>query len=245
MINLIKFVHFWHDPPVTTLGVERGNTVDLQGIADSPGAARPKKPKWTQFRFVGGVLLVIGSVLLGAKIIAGADQSSFALVATRPMTVGMTITSADVTPVKVRLFTDQQQHAYLTGSIPPGYVVLRPVAAGELLPAAAIGGPAQLAPVGTQPFRWVTVPVRGGHYPPGLRSGSLVDIYTTANSITSLLMANVTVDAGVGVTPGGLGGGGGGSSVVLVIPTERVDDILTAMQSDAMDLVDVHITKVP
>jgi hypothetical protein len=232
---------------VTTLGVERGNAIDLQGIADSPAAVRSRKPRWTQFRFLGGVLLVVGSVLVGAKLIAGADESSIALVAARPLTVGMSITDADVRPVKVRLIGDTA--TYLAGSIPPGYVVLRPIGAGELLPKAAIGGSALLQPVGTYPFRWVTVPVTAGHYPPGIRSGDTVDIYTSPNAgsggtaSATLLLANVTVDQGVGAQGGGLGGGSAGSSVVLIIPSERVVDVLTAIQSGVLNVVSVHQNK--
>ncbi|MDQ1715350.1 MAG: hypothetical protein QOC60_1295 [Frankiaceae bacterium] len=226
---------------MTTLGVERGNAVDLHGIADSPQAVRGQKPKWTQFRFVAGVLLVVGSVLIGAKIIAGADQSSVALVANRPLAVGMTVTNADVTRVRVRLYDNPT--LYLTGAIPPGYVVLRPIGQGEFVPQAAVGAPANLVATGAEPRRWVTVPVAGGHYPPGIGSGDTVDVYTTTKTGagvqggTSLLIASVLVDRGLGSSSGGLGGGSSGASVVLIIPESRVVDIITALQRDSLDLV--------
>ena len=227
---------------MTTLGVERGNAVDLQGIADSPQAVRNQKPKWMQFRFMAGVLLVIGSVLLGAKIIAGADQSSIALVTSRPLAVGMTVSNADVRPVRVRLYDNPG--SYVTGTIPDGYVVLRAVGPGEFLPISAVGPPSQLVATGAQEMRWVTVPVAGGHYPPNLQRGETVDVYTTTTSsgsagtgTSTLLLASIIVDKGVAQASGGLGGGGSGSSVVLVVPATRVVDIVTALQHDSLDLV--------
>lgn len=228
--------------PVTTLGVERGSAVNLDGIADSPAAVRGKKPTWTQFRFIAGVLLVIGSVLIGAKIIAGADQSTVALVANRPLSVGMTVTGADVTQVRVRLYDNPK--IYVSGAIPPGYVVLRPIGRGEFLPKAAVGAPSSLVEAGAEPRRWVTVPVVSGHFPPGLGSGDTVDVYTTMNASqggvgggTSLLMAGVLVDRGLSSPSGGLGGGSSGASVVLIVPAARVVDIVTAVQRDSLDLV--------
>ena len=225
---------------MTSLGVERGNAVDLQGLADSPAAVRSKKPKWTQFRFVAGVLLVIASVLTGAKIIAGADQSSIALVAARPLTAGMTISQSDVRPIKVRFYGDPDR--YFSGNIPPGYVMLRPIGEGELVPRTAVGLVSDLAAAGSVPVRYVTVPITNGHFPPGVQRGDVVDIYSSTQgggtgATTSLLLSGVTVDRAPGPQSGGLGGGSAGGSVVLVIPEQRVTDMVIALQRSSLDIV--------
>ncbi|MCU1675731.1 MAG: hypothetical protein JWM93_489 [Frankiales bacterium] len=227
---------------MTTLGVERGNAVNLQGLADSPPAQRVQKPKWTQFRFLAGVLLVVGSVLLGAKVVAGADQSSFALVAVRPLAVGMTVSQSDVRSVKVRFYDNQQQ--YRSGTIPDGYVVLRPVGENEFIPASAFGTPADLAPENKS--RLVTVPVAAGHYPSGVAGGDVVDVYATTDSgssgagTTTLLLAGVRVNRGT-TSSSGSPGGSSNASIQLVIPEDRVPELVVALQNDKLDIVAVQL----
>jgi hypothetical protein len=228
---------------VTSLGVERGNAVDVQGIADSPRAVRAEKPKWTQFRFVAGVLLVIGSVVLGAKVLATADKSVLVYAANQDIAQGHVIQPSDVVPVHVRLY-GASLDAYLAVATAAesdwqGKVASRPIAAGEFVPRKALQPPGP--PVDR---RVVTVPVRDGHYPLSVNRSEYVDVYVTNGKdaptpgATRLLLGRVAVAARVGA--GGGGGLGGGSSTVdipLLVPAERVVDVVSAIQSGSIDIV--------
>jgi hypothetical protein len=145
----------------------------------SPKAARLGSPSWLDGRLVLGVLLVLVSVLVGAKVLAGADSSQQVWVGTHDLAPGTVLTAADLQVGKVRLFGTG--HFYLAGHKPLGYVVLRGVGADELVPRAALDDPTRAGE-----RRDITVPVAAGHLPPDLARGDLVDVYVTLTTRRSV-----------------------------------------------------------
>lgn len=204
----------------------------------APRARRLVAPRWLDARLVLGVLLVLFAVVAGARVFAAADRYSTVYVARHDLVPGERLTRADLAVGRVRLA--DQGHLYIAaGSMPTGYVVLRYVGAHELVPVGALAGSAQ------QPeTRLVTVPVAPGHLPPGLDRGSLVDVYATPKSAgTGTTTAPVLVLAGAAVQSRDGGsrtfGADSALSVVLAVPSERVADVVHAVESGVIDLVAV------
>jgi flagella basal body P-ring formation protein FlgA len=133
----------------------------MSGMAiPSPSPRRVKSPSWLDGRLVVGVILVIGSLLVGAKVVASARHSDRVLAATRDLAAGTVLTDADVVLVSVRL-PDHGRALYLAGAASvAGQALNRPLARGELVPAQALGV--------TAPTTTIMVPIDDGQAP-GLR----------------------------------------------------------------------------
>ncbi|MCW2714217.1 MAG: hypothetical protein JWN88_1264 [Frankiales bacterium] len=137
----------------------------------SPRASRLSKPGWLDGRLLLGVLLVLVSVVVGARTLSAADQSSLVWATTTDIALGSQLSAADVAPVRVRLYDNVDRYLDATGPAPVGYVVRRGLGAGELLPDDALVMPEDEA------FRLVTVPVEAGHFPPDLADEQEVDVW--------------------------------------------------------------------
>ena len=215
----------------------------------SPAASRLGSPRWLDGRLVLGVLLVLVSVLVGAKVLAGADASQQVWHASRDLAPGSVLTADDVELKKVRLFGSSGE--YLTGAAPVGYVVVRGVGGGELLPRAALSAPGQQVS-----RRQVTVPVAYGHLPTDLASQDVVDVYVTPDekaqrrgskgvdlTVPRLVLADVTVAR---VTrSSGLSSTGQTVPVVLSVAPEQVLAVVQALADGTIDLVRVPRSSVP
>jgi hypothetical protein len=163
-------------------------------------------PTWLDGRLVLGVLLVLVSVVVGARVLSTADRSSLVWAAATDLTAGSQLSSDDLQPVRVRLFETGSRYLAADGEPPVGYVVDQAVGAGELLPQDALSRPGA-----DVDFRLVTVPVEAGHYPPALREESRVDLWVTPERDPSLTQdgavppaASTSADeAPAGPTPAG------------------------------------------
>jgi hypothetical protein len=210
------------------------------GVGTAPRGRRLATPGWLDGRLVLGVLLVLVSVVLGARVLASADESTLVWSATRPLAAGTQLGEGDLELTRARLFAGTDR--YLAGEEPVGYVLLRSVGEGELLPGAALASPAEDLDV-----RAVTVPVSTGHLAPDLAAGQQVDVWVTPDEgagsegaaggspgVPRLVVQAVTVlqrpleSAGEGEEP-----------VVLQVPTRRVVDVLAAVAAGRIDLVRV------
>lgn len=140
----------------------------------SPKANRLATPTWLDGRLVLGVLLVLVSVVVGARVLGSADQSQLVWAATRDLTVGSQLQDGDLEPVRVRLFERSQRYVRVSDDKPTGYIIRRGLGAGELLPLGSVTSPER-----DVDFRVVTVPVLPGHYPPGLERDMQVDLWVT------------------------------------------------------------------
>ncbi|GAB4062590.1 flagellar protein FlgA [Angustibacter speluncae] len=135
----------------------------------APPAARLRPPSWRDPRLLVGVLLVLGSVVLGARVVAAADDTEPYYVAARAITPGDRIGPDDLRVVDVRL--GDAGEGYLGADAGPAadLVATRTVAAGELVPRGSVGAASDVA---LQP---VAVPVTT--LPDGLRAGTVVDVW--------------------------------------------------------------------
>ena len=140
----------------------------------SPRASRLATPGWLDGRLVLGVLLVLVSVVVGARVLSAADRSTLVYAVNKDLAAGSVLEAEDLTPVRVRLFDNAAQYVAVAGATPSGYVVRRGLGAGELLPREALSVPEREVD-----FREVTVPVEVGHLPPGLSGRAQVDVWVT------------------------------------------------------------------
>lgn len=203
-------------------------TVRPEGLP-GPAPRRLRPPRWLDLRLVLGVLLVLGSVLLGARVITAADATVPVWAAAADLAPGTELTSDDLVAVDVRL--DATADAYLsTGTRPQGRVLARAVRARELLPRSVLEEPAaqvQLA-----------LPVQAGFVPPGLDRGQLVDVYAVAPAAgatqvadggVDLVVRRATVQAIAGRSEGVLSTPTTAVQLVVAVPEGRAADVLTAI----------------
>ncbi len=206
----------------------------------SPPVHRLATPGWLDTRLVLGVLLVLTSVIVGARVLASADRSQTVWATTHDLAPGAQLSEGDLTRMRVRLFGHADGYVRGSGPAPTGYFLRRGVGAGELLPFNALTKPgADLA------FRFLTVPVRRGHLPPDLATGAQVDVYVSPESKASaapaapprLVVRNVTVLGRR--ASGGLSASQEDEPVVLRVRPADVTLLLAAMSEGRIDLVGV------
>ena len=215
----------------------------------SPAATRLAAPSWLDTRLVVGVLLVLVSVLVGARVLAGADRSQLVWATNRALAPGSVLAATDLVPVRVRLFDSAERYLDAAEPAPAGYLVSRGLGAGELLPDDALRLPGVDVDV-----RLVTVLVEIGHVPPDLVDGQQVDVWVTPEradaapaaaakgggvdlSGAQVVLSAVTV--ATGPPEAGFSTGGASVPVVLQVPPADVARLLSATSLGRVDLVRV------
>lgn len=194
----------------------------------SPRAARAPFPKWLNVRLIVGALLVLVSLVVGARVIAAADRTVPVLVAAEDLAPGQPLTGELVEQRGVLL--DDGLDRYFTGDVGSGYVMIRPVDHGELLPRSAVIPATELADL-----RYVTVAIPGLEAPPGLSAGAVVDAWLTPADGTGpaeLLLADVTVTA-TSTDSGGLAEAAGQFKVTLAVVTNDADEVMAELVAAA------------
>lgn len=205
-----------------------------------PAARRLRQPSWRDARLVVGVLLVLASVVLGARVVAAAKETTHALVATRDLSPGEAVSPSDLRDVEVRL-------GDLTGAyVAPGAVVrtglhvVQAVRAGELVPTDSLGTREQVGQ------RQVALPAPSGSVGALVR-GTAVEVWVSKRSAVGgadVYAAPRKVVGGATIARDPQEGAslmGGGSTVTLQVwvPAAVVPELLAAV--DARD----RITAVP
>jgi hypothetical protein len=213
----------------------------------SPPAGRLRRIGWFDVRLIAGVLLILLSVAIGAKVMADAGRTEPVWALKRTLPAGATLQPDDLEARPVRI--DGGAGPYLAADRPPtGFVLSRAVGTGELLPRSALAPPGE-----RQERRLVTVPVERFHFPAGLRAGEVVDVYSFPSGagppgqatrapqfaeVAQRIVAGVVVDS-VDSAAGQLGASGTHAGVSLSVRTEDVDEVVAAAHSGAIDLVRV------
>lgn len=204
----------------------------------APPASRLPRARWLDGRLLAGVLLVLLSVVLGARVLADADRRVQVWSATRDLGADTTLRGDDLRVTSVRL--DGHARHYLSASEDlDGLVLTRAIGRGELLPASAV------RPSGSPDHRRVVIEVdRTGVT--GLAKGQVVDLYTVAEPRSGetpapprLVLAGVTVAEDVRAADGAFGGGGAAAGVALLVGADDVPDVLGAAASGRVYVVQV------
>lgn len=189
-------------------------------------------------RLVAGVVLVLLSVVLGARLVSAADSRVQVWALVGPLSAGSTLADGDLVAVPVAL---DDVSAYVgAGTDVVGQVLRRDVGAGELLPAAAVGE----GDAGTR--RLVTVPVDPLHAPPGLARGERVDVYVTPSDGAAVggavdVLPALVLKAVLVSDPGSADASGVTDQlgVVLDVAASDADRAVAAARAGDVDLVRV------
>lgn len=138
-----------------------------------PAATRASSTGWRDPRLWVGVVLVAGSVVAGARILASADDMTRVWSASSDLAVGQTLTADDLRATRIRFDdrADRDRYLEVDDELPAALTLTRPLTAGELVPAAALGRAVADDTVA------VSIAVPAEHVPPDLARGSRVDVW--------------------------------------------------------------------
>ncbi|MEI8409230.1 MULTISPECIES: SAF domain-containing protein [unclassified Kribbella] len=171
--------------------------------APSVPAQRNRRARWKDGRLVLGVLLVAVTALAGAKLLSAADDTTTIWAAKHDIPAGTTLTSDDLTTVRVRFTNSEDAGRYVAADAElKGLVVTRPVDAGEFVPREAAVSEADNDRIE------LPLSVASGRLPSDTAAGDDVDIWVVpkdADQPATLLWAKVRVlqiDAVKGVAGG-------------------------------------------
>lgn len=217
----------------------------MQDVPRSPQAGRLSPPSWLDARLVLGVLLVLVSVVVGARVLSAAERTQQVWTAVRDLPAGTALSRDDLRPTEVRLLGAAGQYLPAPDEAFVGYVLERGLGAGELVPVEALQAPGRGLDV-----RYVSVPVLPGRFPADLAKGELVDVWATPDRSAAADPAGAPAEGSrlvleavpVQAPPddgGALGAATAEQAVVLAVATAEVGELLTAMSDGRIDLVRV------
>ena len=194
----------------------------------SPRPRRIATPSWFDLRLVLGIVLVLASVLIGAKVVSSATKTYPRVAARHDLAAGTILTDDDVTLASVQL-PNHGAGVYLSQLADAvGKQLSRPVSAGELVPAGALGSVLSQTTV--------TVPLAAAAAPE-LHKGQRIELWVSTSACPSLvLLPDVAVQAVHSNADGTFGSGSGGQDVVISVPPELADRVMQALALDQAQL---------
>lgn len=209
--------------------------------ASPPSASRLTSRRWRDPRLAVGVALVAGSVVLGSRVLASADDTTPVWSLASDVNAGSAIASDAVSVDDVQLADGGDTSLYLPGDepFPAGLVATHDLLAGELIGHSDVGQPADRG--GAE----LPVAVQDGHRPADLSAGDLVDVWVTASAGEMVQPGQRVLTAVEVVAVDGSGASlGGGSGAVVLLGLEKPDpatmaDTVAAITSGTVVLVRV------
>jgi hypothetical protein len=204
----------------------------------TPRAARLARPRWWDPRLVAGLVLVLLSVVVGAKIFADADERVRVWTVTHDLGADTPLADGDLVARAVRLDAAAARYVAADQDL-DGLVLTRPVGRGELLPlaAVAVGGAAEQRRVVVEVDR-----IGAG----GLDKGRVVDVYAVREATggasappPELVLAEVTVADDVRASGSAFGGNAGKAGVALLVDGPDVAGLIDAMAHGSVYVVQV------
>ena len=197
------------------------------GMPAAPAPRRLARPKWLNLRVVGGVLLVVAAVVIGARVIGASSHTASVWVADRDLAVGTVLAPGDLAVAEVNLGGNRQFYLSPDAAPPVGRTVISPLAAGELLAVSAVQD--------TGSGRIVAIGVSPDNMPPGVDHGSTIDLYLTtggaagaeARASTELIGRDLTVQAVLAPASGGLSGATSNRyQLSVLLPADTADKLV-------------------
>lgn len=172
----------------------------MTGTPAPPPAQRVVRPAWRDPRLWLGALLVAGSVVVGARLLAAADDTVAVWAVRAERGAGTPLRADDLVVERVRFADGAARERYFGADrpVPPGVVLVRAVGAGELLARTAV------EPATASPVLQVPIEVDPNRVPPDVGAGSVVDVWVSDGP--------------------GQGAGGPALSAVTVVAAPSYDD---------------------
>ncbi|MFC7505199.1 hypothetical protein [Nocardioides sp. GCM10030258] len=145
------------------------------GAPVPPQATRVARPGWRDPRLWIGVALVTGSVVLGARLLAAADDTVQVWALAHDRGSGSPVVSEDLQVERIRFTDDSALGRYFPADepVPADLVLTRAVGAGELLARSAVGES------DADEVLRVPLEVDPNRVPPDVDTGSVVDVWVS------------------------------------------------------------------
>jgi len=145
-------------------------------MSEVPAALRGHRSAWRDPRLWVGIVLVAASVVVGARVLAAADDTVQVWAAATELGAGQRVEADDLVARRVRFADADALAGYFTvdDELPADLELTRSVAEGELLPRGAVGTPEQTGLVE------VPIAVEPELVPPSVEPGDVVDVYVVA-----------------------------------------------------------------
>jgi hypothetical protein len=223
-------------------------------IPPSPPARRLTRRSWRDGRLIFGVLVVLVSVVLGARLFATADRTAGWVAAKTDLPAGHVVTAADLVTVRAQLTDATARHYYPGRRMKEivGGTLATAVGAGDLISGTDFAG------AGAAATRIVPIVVDAGRLP-DLSVGDHVDVYVfqAAGAAGSNGTGSGTGGTGQSATGGAPTAGGAGAEVLVLHDVEflgeeriasgdrsltlrvQVDDAIRAVAASQSGRVDV------
>jgi hypothetical protein len=191
--------------------------------AQSTPPLRNRRARWKDGRLLLGVLLVVGSALVGAKVLSAADNTTAVWAAGRDLPAGTTLSSSDLTTVRVRFTSGEAAGQYVAADAElKGLVVTRPISKGEFVPREAASSKAQ-----TEQTE-LPLSVAAGRLPTDTATGDQVDIWVVPKEGQARLLWDevrvVQIEGQKGVS-----GGSARRQVLVGLTTKDVSKLPAAL----------------
>lgn len=148
----------------------RGRSAGSPGELPAPVAQRLRRPSWRDPRLAIGMVLVLGSVVAGGRVVAAADDTQAVYATTESVSPGDALDADRLRVVRAKLPDGAATYLLADRPIPSGAVALRGMAAGELVPLSSVG---EQGAVGVQA---VGIQV-AGQLPDSIRKSTYVEIW--------------------------------------------------------------------
>jgi len=200
-------------------------------------APRLQRPSWRDPRLLIGLVLLLTSVAIGARVIALADHTQPVYAARATLPTGTPLTTDVLEVVRLRLTGTDARYLDARQPPPSGQVLTRTIGAGELVPTTSLASADRIL------ARPVSIPIEG-EPPAGLAVGGLVDLWASAKRRDAVgggydqpqrLVSTVEV-YDVRRSGSGLSAGRNGSVDVL-LPDDSVATVLDALANQAQVVV--------
>jgi hypothetical protein len=196
-------------------------------LPPAPVPRRLSRPRWLNLRVVGGILLVIAAVVVGARVIGASSQTTAVWAADRDLAGGTVLGAGDLIPVEVNLGETVALYLSPASESPIGMTIVTPLQAGQLVPASAVeeSGSGRVVAIGVEP----------GNMPPGVDHGSTIDLYLTkggaagaeAKATTELIGRDITVQSVTVPASGGLSGATSNRyQLSVLLPADTADKLV-------------------
>ncbi len=199
-----------------------------------PTAKRLQRPSWRDARLLVGVVLVLLGTVLGARLIAVADDTTPMYAASTTIRPGDRLTADNLRRVDVQLGDESARYLGATSAVADDSYALRGIPEGELVPASAVGS---RSAVSVQP---VTIEVDASSAR-GLPAGALVDVWVSPRDTQStqeryldatLALQRVSVSP-VNQDSGRFGAASSTMAVQLRVPRDKVAEVIAAVDKQA------------
>lgn len=139
-------------------------------------ALRVRRRGWRDPRLWVGVVLLAGSVVAGARLLAAADDTVQVWAAASDLGEGARLTEDDLVATRVRFADEAALAGYyrVEEELPADLQLGHGLAAGDLVPRAAVG------PAEDSGLVEVPIAVEPEQVPPSVEDGTVVDVYVVA-----------------------------------------------------------------